>query len=77
MSEFVVGIRGGIGTGKSTVSDIFGNKGVIIADADVAARRVVEPGRPAFKEIVDFFGTEILQKDGYLDRAAMEHRLSG
>ena len=71
MSEFVVGLRGGIGTGKSTVSDIFGDKGVIIADADVAARRVVEPGRPAFKAIVDFFGTEILQKDGYLDRAKL------
>ena len=71
MSEFVVGLRGGIGTGKSTVSDIFGNKGVIIADADEAARRVVEPGRPAFKAIVDFFGTEILQKDGYLDRAKL------
>ena len=71
MSEFVVGLRGGIGTGKSTVSDIFGNKGIIIADADEAARRVVEPGRPAFKAIVDFFGTEILQKDGHLDRAKL------
>ena len=52
MSEFVVGLRGGIGTGKSTVSDLFALKGIIVADADIAARRVVEPGRPAYSAIV-------------------------
>ena len=71
MSEFIVGLRGGIGTGKSTVSDMFDKKGIVIADADIAARRVVEPGRPAFQAIVDFFGTQVLQKDGNLDRAKL------
>ncbi len=71
MSEFIVGLRGGIGTGKSKVSDMFDKKGIVIADADIAARRVVEPGRPAFQAIVDFFGTQVLQKDGNLDRAKL------
>ncbi|MBT4379261.1 MAG: dephospho-CoA kinase, partial [Gammaproteobacteria bacterium] len=43
MSKFVVGLRGGIGTGKSTVSDLFANAGIVVADADISARTVVEP----------------------------------
>ncbi len=71
MSEFVVGLRGGIGTGKSTVSDLFALKGIIVADADIAARRVVEPGRPAYQAIVDYFGEDVLQTDGNIDRAQL------
>lgn len=68
MSDFVVGLRGGIGTGKSTVSDLFAEKGIVVADADVSARTVVEPGRPAYQAIVEYFGDEILLSDGYLNR---------
>ena len=71
MSEFVVGLRGGIGTGKSTVSDLFALKGIIVADADIAARRVVEPGRPAYQAIVEYFGEDVLQTDGTIDRAQL------
>lgn len=75
MAKFVVGLRGGIGTGKSTVSDLFAAKGIVVADADVSARTVVEPGRPAFVAIVDYFGSDIVQPDGTLDRAALRARV--
>lgn len=83
MSKFVVGLRGGIGTGKSTVSDLFANAGIVVADADLSARTVVEPGKPAYKAIVERFGRSVLQADEKLDRAALrelvfsdnEHRL--
>jgi dephospho-CoA kinase len=68
---FVVGLTGGIGSGKTAVSDRFANLGVTIADADVAARTVVEPGTPALKQIVEHFGQDILNEEGMLDRAAL------
>lgn len=71
MAEYVVGLRGGIGTGKSMVSDLFAERGIVVADADISARAVVEPGRPAFLAIVDRFGEQILQEDGNLDRSKM------
>ena len=71
MSDFVVGLRGGIGTGKSTVSDLFAAKGIVVADADVSARTIVEPGRPAYNAIVEYFGEEVLQDDQTLDRARL------
>lgn len=75
MTEFVVGLRGGIGTGKSTVSDLFAAKGIVVADADVSARTVVEPGKPAYQAIVKQFGSEILQADQSLDRAMLRARI--
>ncbi len=83
MSKFVVGLRGGIGTGKSTVSDLFAGAGIVVADADISARTVVEPGMPAYLAIVERFGESVLQDDKTLDRAALrelvfsdnEHRL--
>ena len=71
MSKYVVGLRGGIGTGKSTVSDLFAAKGVVIVDADIAARRIVEPGRPAYNAIVEYFGDDVLQNNGILNRAKL------
>mgnify|MGYP002838885192 FL=1 len=71
MSRYVVGLRGGIGTGKSTVSDLFSAKGVVIVDADIAARRIVEPGRPAYNAIVEYFGDDVLQNNGILNRAKL------
>lgn len=64
----VLGITGGSGTGKTAASEMFGVLGVKIIDADKVARKVVEKGKPALREIVDFFGKEILQSDGTLDR---------
>lgn len=71
MSDFVVGLRGGIGTGKTSVSNLFAARGITVADADVSARSVVEPGRPAYNAIIDHFGSAIIQEDKSLDRAKL------
>lgn len=67
----VVGVTGGIGSGKSAVTERFEQRGICVVDADLASRVVVEPGRPALASIADHFGTGILQADGSLDRAAL------
>lgn len=72
---FVVGITGGIGSGKTAVSDRFAALGIHVVDADLASRAVVEPGRPALAEIAEHFGAEILGADGGLDRAALRARV--
>ena len=64
----VIGLTGGIGSGKSTVSDILKEQGIPVVDGDLIAREVVEPHRPAYDEIVRAFGTEVLQQDGTLNR---------
>jgi dephospho-CoA kinase len=68
---FVVGLTGGIGSGKSTVAEMFTALGVELVDADIAAREVVAPGTPALAEIAKHFGSEILTADGGLDRGAL------
>ena len=75
MAEYVVGITGGIGSGKTAVSDCFRTLGIEVVDADVEARRVVEPGQPALAEIAARFGAQVLQRDGTLDRAALRERV--
>ncbi|MDG1820088.1 MAG: dephospho-CoA kinase [Porticoccaceae bacterium] len=69
--SFIVGLTGGIGTGKSTVAEAFRQLGITTVDADRASRAVVEPGMPALKSIAEQFGSEIIQGDGSLDRAAL------
>jgi dephospho-CoA kinase len=64
----LVGLTGGLATGKSTVSRVFQSLGCVVLDADVLAREVVEPGQPALAAIVREFGSEVLQPDGTLDR---------
>jgi dephospho-CoA kinase len=64
----LVGLTGGLATGKSTVSRVFQSLGCVVLDADVLAREVVEPGQPALAAIVREFGPEVLQPDGTLDR---------
>ncbi|SDD39979.1 dephospho-CoA kinase [Terribacillus halophilus] len=64
----VIGLTGGIASGKSTVSALFKEYDIPVVDADVVAREVVEPGEPALAAIVDAFGAEILLPDGTLDR---------
>lgn len=66
-----VGLTGGIASGKSAVADEFARLGAVIIDADVLARAVVEPGSPAFDDILERFGPVVLGDDGTLDRAAL------
>ncbi|HQQ74474.1 MAG TPA: dephospho-CoA kinase [Pseudomonadales bacterium] len=68
---WIVGLTGGIGSGKTAVSNCFANLGIRIVDADVCARTVVDPGQPALAKIAEHFGTTILNADGTLDRAAL------
>jgi dephospho-CoA kinase len=70
----MVGLTGGIGSGKSTVAGLLTDRGGVVVDADAIARMVVEPGRPALAELVEEFGSEILRPDGALDRAALAER---
>jgi dephospho-CoA kinase len=66
-----IGLSGGIGAGKSTVSSTFAECGGIVVDGDVIAREVVEPGTPGLAQLVDAFGDGILQSDGALNRPAL------
>ena len=67
----IIGLTGGIGSGKSVASDKFASLGITVVDADVASRTVVEPGMPALKEIESHFGPEIITGDGQLDRTKL------
>ena len=70
-TRYVVGITGGIGSGKSAVTDYLETKGISVVDADKVARVVVEPGTSGLVAITEHFGQEILLPDGGLDRAAL------
>ncbi len=71
----VIGITGGIGSGKTAVSDRFAARGIVVVDADLAARVVVEPGRPALDAIREHFGDAVIGNDGSLDRAALRSKV--
>lgn len=71
MSKFVVGVTGGIGAGKSAVTDLFIELGIVVVDADLVAREVVEPGSSTLQAIAVEFGDEILLADGNLNRPKM------
>ena len=66
-----VGLTGGIGSGKSSVSRRLAEHGAVVIDYDLLAREVVEPGTPALAAIVERFGAEVLTSDGALDRPAL------
>ncbi|MEG9532431.1 dephospho-CoA kinase [Mannheimia indoligenes] len=68
---YVVGLTGGIGSGKTTVSDLFAELGAEIIDADIVARQVVEKGTPLLAQIVEHFGEGILNAEKELDRAKL------
>ncbi|MGI9276874.1 MAG: dephospho-CoA kinase [Endozoicomonas sp.] len=65
---FVIGVTGGIGSGKSAVTDYFASLGIVIVDADQASRVVVQPGRPALTAIAERHGPDIRDQKGALDR---------
>ncbi|MDH5409312.1 MAG: dephospho-CoA kinase [Gammaproteobacteria bacterium] len=66
-----IGLTGGIGSGKSTVANMFIEKGVPVIDMDVIAHQLVEPGQPALEKIVALFGKSVLLDDGQLDRKTL------
>jgi dephospho-CoA kinase len=67
----LIGLTGGIASGKSAVAERLGKRGAIVVDADQLAREVVEPGTPALARIAEEFGTDVLTPAGRLDRAAL------
>lgn len=71
----IVGLTGGIGSGKSTVAERFAARDVPVIDADVIAREVVEPGTPGLARIVEAFGRDILDENGRLDRSRLGARV--
>jgi len=75
MSQFVIGLTGGVAAGKTEVTRRFEALGITIADADVAARAVVAAGSDGLARIVAHFGSGILLADGQLDRAALRERI--
>ncbi|MDE0759752.1 MAG: dephospho-CoA kinase [Pseudomonadales bacterium] len=75
MTHYVVGITGGIGSGKSTVAERFEKLGIVVADADQASREIVEPGQDAYLAILEKFGNPVLLEDGTLNRAYLRQKI--
>lgn len=71
----IIGLTGGIGSGKSAAGAVFTRLGIGCVDADLVARQVVEPGEPALHSIVEHFGTALLDANGELNRAALRERI--
>jgi dephospho-CoA kinase len=71
----VVGLTGGMASGKSLVAELLRSLGAVVIDADVIARHVVEPGSPVLRTIAAAFGPSVLRPDGALDRAALAERI--
>jgi dephospho-CoA kinase len=71
----IIGLTGGIGSGKTTVSQYFESLGVPVIDADHLTRELVEPGQPALKEIAERLGADLILPDGELDRARLRERI--
>ncbi|MFC3681260.1 dephospho-CoA kinase [Bacterioplanoides pacificum] len=72
---FVLGLTGGIGSGKTAASDYLASKGICVVDADVVARQIVEPGQPALAAITQRYGADALLADGSLDRAWLRQKV--
>lgn len=72
---FVVGLTGGIGSGKSTVAKLFASLGASIINADQLAREVVKPGSPALAEIAQHFGEDAIATNGTLDRSVLRKKI--
>ena len=73
----LVGLTGGIGSGKSTVSDLLALRGAVVIDADKITRELQAPGAPVLREIVDAFGADVLDAAGALDRPKLASKVFG
>ena len=71
----IIGLTGGIASGKTSISDAFAELGVPIVDTDVIARKVVEPGEPGLDQVQDAFGPTVITEDGRLDRNRLRQRV--
>jgi len=76
-NRLLLGVTGGIGTGKTTVANMLREKGAFTIDFDLLARDVVEPGTKGYKDIVDYFGTQVVGEDGTLDRKRLSKIVFG
>ena len=72
---FVLGLTGGIGSGKTAASNFFASLGILVVDADIVAREIVEPGKPAWQAIKDRYGEDVLLEDGTLNRAWLRQKV--
>jgi len=72
--KYVVGLSGGIGSGKTVASDHFAKLGVNVVDTDVLARKIVKPGEPALDQLAEVFGNEIINASGELDRGELRKK---
>lgn len=72
---YIIGLTGGIGSGKSTVADLFKQHDVTVIDADDMARQLCEPGQEAYQAIIEHFGTDILQSNGSIDRSKLRQHI--
>ncbi|PKG55710.1 MULTISPECIES: dephospho-CoA kinase [unclassified Shewanella] len=75
MADYIVGLTGGIGSGKTTVANLFADLGVTLVDADIVAREVVSIDSEGLNAIVSHFGDSILLSDGNLDRSKLRERI--
>ncbi|MCL1056602.1 dephospho-CoA kinase [Shewanella gelidimarina] len=75
MADYIIGLTGGIGSGKTTVANLFADLGVTLVDADIVAREVVSIGSKGLNAIVYHFGDSILLGDGHLDRSKLRERI--
>lgn len=75
MSDYIIGLTGGIGSGKTTVANLFTDFGIDIIDADIIARDVVKKGSTALTSIADHFGAQFIQANGELDRALLRQKI--
>jgi dephospho-CoA kinase len=75
MADYIVGLTGGIGSGKTTVANLFADLGVTLVDADIVAREVVNIDSEGLNAIVSHFGDSILLSDGNLDRSKLRERI--
>lgn len=73
--RFIIGLTGGIGSGKTAASDFFAHKGITVVDADIVAREVVEPNEPAWLAIKDRYGSDAFHEDQTLNRAWLRQKV--
>ncbi len=72
---YIIGLTGGIGSGKSTAANLFEKKGIELIDADIVARELVAPNTEGLKALADYFGAQTLNQDGSLNRAFLRQRI--
>ena len=75
MSQIIIGLTGGIGSGKTTIANMFSTLGIDIIDADIIAREVVQPNSPALGQIKQHFGDKLIFADGNLNRALLREKI--